>query len=95
MSFICLQVCDLSKFKKKFIIIFAEALLKYETLDADDIKSIIEHKRPPSSKMSQTSSLLGLKPGLANQLPPVSTIPGLGVPIPNEALGSRKDSGSA
>jgi len=73
----------------------AEALLKYETLDADDIKSIIEHKRPPSSKLSQASSLLGLKPGLANQLPPVSTIPGLGVPIPNEALGSRKEPGSA
>ena len=85
--------------KRKFNDIFrffsAEALLKYETLDADDIKSIIEQKRPPTSKLSQASSLLGLKPALANQLPPVATIPGLGVsPIPNnETLGSRKEAG--
>jgi len=74
---------------------FAEALLKYETLDADDIKSIIEQKRPPASKLSQAPSILGLKPAIANQLPPVSAIPGLGVSaIPNnETLGSRKEAG--
>jgi len=73
----------------------AEALLKYETLDADDIKSIIEQKRPPASKLSQAPSILGLKPAIANQLPPVSAIPGLGVSaIPNnETLGSRKEAG--
>ena len=71
----------------------AEALLKYETLDADDIKSIIEHKKPPTSKLSQASSILGLKPGLASPLSPVPALPGLGVTAipPNEALGKRNE----
>ena len=34
----------------------AEALLKYETLDVDDIKAIIEHKKPPT-KFSQVESI--------------------------------------
>jgi len=67
----------------------AEALLKYETLDVDDIKAIIEHKKPPT-KFSQTSSLIK-KP--LHQLPPV--IPGLGVSgvtsPPIESLGQRQD----
>ena len=71
----------------------SEALLKYETLDVDDIKSIIEHKKPPSSKLSQASSLLGLKPGL-QQLAPVASLPGLSPP-PIESLGSsRKNDGA-
>ena len=73
--------------------LLAEALLKYETLDADDIKSIIEHKKPPTSKLSQASSILGLKPGLASPLSPVPALPGLGVTAipPNEALGKRNE----
>ena len=39
----------------------SEALLKYETLDAEDIKAIVEHKKPPVAKMP-SSSLLGFKP---------------------------------
>ena len=40
---------------------FTEALLKYETLDAEDIKAIVEHKKPPVAKIP-TSTLLGFKP---------------------------------
>jgi len=67
--------------------LLAEALLKYETLDVDDIKAIIEHKKPPTSKLSQASKLVGLK-----QLPPVPAlpVPGLGV-SGVESLGNRKD----
>ena len=68
----------------------SEALLKYETLDVDDIKAIIEHKKPPTSKLSQASSLLGLKPAGSGlqQLPPVGPVSGLaGI----ESLGNRKD----
>ena len=63
--------------------------MKYETLDVDDIKAIIEHKKPPTSKLSQASSLLGLKPsGGLQQLPPVGPVGGLaGI----ETLGNRKD----
>ena len=35
----------------------AEALLHFETLDFDDIKTIIEHKRPPSNKFPVSSAI--------------------------------------
>ena len=35
--------------------------MKYETLDAEDIKAIVEHKKPPVAKIP-TSTLLGFKP---------------------------------
>ena len=41
--------------------LLTEALLKYETLDAEDIKAIVEHKKPPVAKIP-TSTLLGFKP---------------------------------
>ena len=43
---------------------YAEALLKYETLDAVDVKTIIEQRRPPPPKVPQSSGLLALKPPL-------------------------------
>jgi len=46
---------------RKELNLLAEALLKYETLDAEDIKAIVEHKKPPVAKMP-SSSLLGFKP---------------------------------
>ena len=38
-------------FGRKELDLLAEALLQYETLDADDIKSIVENKRPPPAKV--------------------------------------------
>ena len=74
--------------------VYVEALLKYETLDADDIKSIVEHKKPPPSKLSPPSTIPGLRPGLGQPLAPVSGLSGLGVaPPPIESLGSRTESG--
>ncbi len=35
----------------------AEALLHFETLDFDDIKTIIENKRPPSNKYPAASAI--------------------------------------
>ena len=35
----------------------AEALLHFETLDFDDIKTIIENKRPPSNKFPAVSAI--------------------------------------
>jgi len=46
---------------RKELNLLAEALLKYETLDAEDIKAIVEHKKPPIAKIP-TSTLLGFKP---------------------------------
>jgi len=61
---------------KKELILLAEALLKYETLDADDVKCIVEHKRPPPSKQPSpptTGTLLGFRqpplPGLSPAVP--------------------------
>merc|ERR1719369_616435 len=34
--------------RKKELVLLAEALLKYETLDAEDVKCIVEQKRPPT-----------------------------------------------
>merc|ERR1712045_65551 len=49
---------------KKELHLLAEALLKYETLDAADVKTIIEQKKPPPPKVPQSSGLLALKPPL-------------------------------
>lgn len=39
---------------RKELVLLAEALLKYETLDAEDVRCIVEHKRPPPSKQPST-----------------------------------------
>ena len=38
--------------------------MKYETLDAEDVRTIIEQRRPPTPKAPQSPGLLGLKPAL-------------------------------
>lgn len=69
---------------RKELNLLAEALLKYETLDVEDIKAIVEHKKPPISKLP-TSTLLGFKQsGL-----PVG-IAAMGTP-PIESIGQRPD----
>jgi len=45
---------------RKELNLLAEALLKYETLDAEDIKAIVEHKKPPTPKIPGGSLLTGL-----------------------------------
>ena len=62
-----------------------EALLKYETLDADDVKTIIEQRRPPTPKAPQSSGLLGLKPAL-----PLSGLQGL----PATQIGKKTPEGT-
>jgi len=49
---------------KKELHLLSEALMKYETLDAEDVRTIIEQRRPPTPKAPQSSGLLGLKPAL-------------------------------
>merc|ERR1711997_977992 len=49
---------------KKELHLLSEALMKYETLDAEDVKTIIEQRRPPTPKAPQSPGLLGLKPAL-------------------------------
>merc|ERR1712062_292605 len=49
---------------KKELHLLSEALMKYETLDAEDVRTIIEQGRPPTPKAPQSSGLLGLKPAL-------------------------------
>lgn len=44
---------------RKELNLLAEALLKYETLDAEDIKTIVEQKRPPTAKLPASSLLSG------------------------------------
>jgi len=57
---------------KKELHLLSEALLKYETLDAEDVRTIIEQRRPPTPRTPQSSGLLGLKPAL-----PLSGLQGL------------------
>merc|ERR1712150_470412 len=38
---------------KKELVLLAEALLKYETLDAEDVKCIVEQKRPPTASQKR------------------------------------------
>jgi len=51
---------------RKELGLLAEALLKYETLDAEDVKCIVENKRPPTKQAPP---------------PPGSLVPGLGRPL--------------
>merc|ERR1712192_238058 len=70
---------------RKELNLLAEALLKYETLDVEDIKAIVEQKKPPVAKLP-TSTLLGFKP--ANL--PVG-IAAMGTPPIEPPMGSRPD----
>merc|ERR1711936_843875 len=71
------RATDLLTKHKKELILLAEALLKYETLDAEDVKCIVEQKRPPKASLTPTS------PGGANvpaapgrrPLPPLPPLP--------------------
>merc|ERR1711974_301839 len=54
---------------KKELILLAEALLKYETLDAEDVRCIVEQK-PPSSGGTSVPAAPGRRP-----LPPLPTLP--------------------
>jgi len=69
---------------KKELHLLADALLKYETLDAEDVKTIIEQRKPPAPKVPQSSGLLGLKPAL-----PLSGLQAL----PAAQMGSQTGSG--
>merc|ERR1719266_809704 len=70
---------------KKELHLLSEALLKYETLDADDVKTIIEQRRPPTPKAPQSPGLLGLKPAL-----PLSGLQGL----PATQIGTKTPEGT-
>merc|ERR1712150_14016 len=50
------RATDLLTKHKKELVLLAEALLKYETLDAEDVKCIVEQKRPPTASQKPTSS---------------------------------------
>ena len=65
----------------------SEALLKYETLDAEDVRTIIEQKRPPPPKVPQSPGLLTLKPPL-----PLSGLQGL--PATASQRGSHSTEGT-
>merc|ERR1712226_1054309 len=55
----------------------AEALLKYETLDAEDVRCIVEQKRPPTASQRPSS------PGGTNVVPgrrPLPPLPPLPLP---------------
>merc|ERR1712212_417380 len=62
---------------KKELVLLAEALLKYETLDAEDVRCIVEQKRPPTASQKPTSSggtSVPAAPG-RRPLPPLPTLP--------------------
>jgi len=67
----------------------ADALLKFETLDAEDIKTIIERKKPPSAR-PQASNAVNLSlpkiPGLPDNKSP-------GIPVPGVTGGSPPTGG--
>jgi len=67
--------------RKKELVLLAEALLKYETLDAEDVKCIVEQKRPLSPKSpSQPPSGTPLGSMLQPVMAPLGpSLPGLGV----------------
>eukprot|EP00092_Neocalanus_flemingeri_P032898 GFUD01035780.1.p1 GENE.GFUD01035780.1~~GFUD01035780.1.p1 ORF type:complete len:745 (-),score=192.85 GFUD01035780.1:309-2543(-) len=69
---------------RKELNLLAEALLKYETLDVDDIRAIVEHKKPPTPRIP-TSTLLGFK---QTALP--AGIVAMGTP-PIDSIGNRPD----
>jgi len=62
----------------------AEALLKFETLDAEDIKTIVEHKKPPPTR-PQPSNAVNLS------LPKIPSLPDTkspGIPVPGVTGGA-------
>jgi len=66
---------------KKELVMLAEALLKYETLDADDVKCIVEQKRPPVPKQSTPPPPPGSLMAGIRQTPPLTPLaPNLPVP---------------
>merc|ERR1712150_283604 len=74
---------------KKELHLLAEALLKYETLDAVDVKTIIEQRRPPPPpKVPQSPGRLALKPSL-----PLSGLQG--IPATASQLGSQTAEGAS
>merc|ERR1712018_354564 len=50
------RATDLLTKHKKELILLAEALLKYETLDAEDVKCIVEQSALPTAAQKPTSS---------------------------------------
>ena len=66
----------------------SEALLKYETLDAADVKTIIEQKKPPPPKVPQSPGRVALKPSL-----PLSGLQG--IPATASQLGSQTAEGAS
>jgi ATP-dependent metalloprotease len=62
--------------------LLAEALLRYETLDFDDIKTIIENKRPPTNKEAVPSSIKLVGTAAKTPTSIASKYPGLPVPTP-------------
>jgi len=73
---------------KKELHLLAEALLKYETLDAADVKTIIEQKKPPPPKVPQSPGRVALKPSL-----PLSGLQG--IPATASQLGSQTAEGAS
>jgi len=67
------------KVHRRELDLLAEALLHYETLDADDIKTIVEHKRPPPAKPAQSAVLgfnnLGRVPYTTDVNKPAGSLP--------------------
>jgi len=72
---------------KKELNLLADALLKYETLDAEDVRTIIEQKKPPAAKVPQSGGLLALKPPL-----PLSGLQGF--PATQSQIGSQPSEGA-
>merc|ERR1719210_2947408 len=73
---------------KKELHLLAEALLKYETLDAADVKTIIEQKKPPPPKVPQSPGRVALKPSL-----PLTGLQG--IPATASQLGSQTAEGAS
>merc|ERR1712177_92457 len=71
------RATDLLTKHKKELILLAEALLKYETLDAEDVKCIVEQKRPPKASLKPPSSGGSgtLSPAGRRPLPPLPPLP--------------------
>eukprot|EP00088_Acartia_fossae_P032830 TRINITY_DN33576_c0_g2_i1.p1 TRINITY_DN33576_c0_g2~~TRINITY_DN33576_c0_g2_i1.p1 ORF type:complete len:162 (-),score=48.73 TRINITY_DN33576_c0_g2_i1:97-582(-) len=73
------RATNILKTHRRELDLLAEALLHYETLDADDIKIIIENKRPPPNRPSQSPKI-----GYNTPAKPAFTevpIPGAGVQV--------------
>merc|ERR1719180_556141 len=71
------RATDLLTKHKKELILLAEALLKYETLDAEDVRCIVQQKRPPTASQKPTSpggTSVPAAPG-RRPLPPLPPLP--------------------